>query len=94
MEGEIIEQLKLMGKITDEDVSEALKLIPTEEEMHIIRLIKKCYTDIPEGYEDEKSWFSHFLPILREESFKVIEKVRELNSSNNFHSLKDTIWIY
>jgi len=80
MEGEIIEQLKLMGKITDEDVSEALKTVPSKFEVDLITDIWNAYCDGSDTGEELKIWISHFLPILREESFKVMEKVRELNN--------------
>lgn len=88
MEGEIIEKLKQLGKITDEDVSEAMKLIPNQDEIRIIVGIRNNYDNsknLGDMYSDDETniWISHFLPILREESFKCMEKVRELITSND-----------
>jgi hypothetical protein len=83
METEIISVLKAMGKITDEDISEALKMIPSKFEVDLIHDIWDAYCDDAANDHDEtlKIWISHFLPILREESFKCMEKVRELTTS-------------
>jgi hypothetical protein len=83
MEAQIIEKLKQMGKITDEDISEALKMIPSKFEVDLVHNIWDAYSDAPISNFDEEFniWISHFLPILRNESFKCMEKVRELNES-------------
>ena len=79
MEGLIIEKLKQLGKITDADISEALNTIPTEIETEIIKSIWNYYSDDPciDPEEELNLWVSHFLPILKEESFKIMQKVRD-----------------
>jgi len=85
MQSQIIEQLKKMGKVTEEDVRNAMREIPNEFELELIKTIWDSYCDEVfdnlEYTEIINVWVSHFLPILREESFKCMEKVRELDKT-------------
>lgn len=84
MHKQILEQLQKDGKITAEDIQRAISALPAEWELGIIHSIWDSYcheTSTISHDEELEIWVSHFLPILREEAFKVVEKVREMEQS-------------
>jgi len=78
MQMNILEQLKKMGKLTTEDIKEALALIPAEFELILIANIVDAYCEDTLTEDEMAIWVEHFLPILRDNAMECREKVYEM----------------